>query len=89
MVKGNNADLSLPSAIRHVSNLRVDGSLDALDTGDVGHSFLRLADELIGTVAKLAHLGGKSRQIVSLKLVFSGNRLAHAHRTGDVAAEDH
>ena len=79
VIESDHTNLAFTSSIGHVGDLRVDGSLDALDTRDISHPFVRRADELIRSIAELAHLSFKGRQVVSLELVLTSDGLADAH----------
>ena len=88
MVECHDANFTLLRAIRHIVDLRVNGGFDALDTRDVSLITIGSVEELVGTIAKLAHLIGELSEIVSTQIMSSLDGLGHAHRARYIHAED-
>ena len=88
VVECHDANFTLLRAIRHIVDLRVYGGFDALDTRDISLITIGSVEELVGTIAKLAHLVGELSEVVTSQVVSALDSLGHAHRARYIHAED-
>jgi len=79
IVESHNSNLSLLSARSHHLNLLVNGCLDTLESGHIGHILFCSIEELVRSVSELSHLLVNVGEIVALELMFSLNWLRYAH----------